>query len=128
MKNIVIVGASIAGMSCAIELERRGLSVNLLERAKQPLSDRGAGATKAIQDAMLLAECFSQSDSTFSQALKNWDQQQSHTATNMFNLSQRIGNFMVTKMPDWSALNKNQVDEMWQAVIAGQDWYIVKKD
>jgi len=86
----------------------------------------GSGSTKALQNALVLAKCL-QEYSNIDLAFQSWSEQQSAASKKLYELGVAVGDLFVSKMPDWNKINKQQIDEIWNAVVSGKDWYMVSK-
>ena len=82
------------------------------------------GATKAIQDALALGEQL-KINADIKSALKIWNENQYDFGKKQFKLGRALGKLFVTEMPAWHQINKQQMDNMWQAVAA-DCWYAKK--
>lgn len=87
----------------------------------------GAGATKALEDALHLKSYLEQEKNIYL-ALTQWGQERLKNASNLYELSRALGDFLVTNIQDWQKYNKETFDQVWQQVIAGHNWYAVVKD
>lgn len=83
------------------------------------------GATKAIFAALALGEQLKM-HTDFQSALQAWNKDQYEFGKKQFQLGQQLGKLFVTDMPDWQQLTKQQMDKLWQPLIA-DCWYASKR-
>lgn len=83
----------------------------------------GGGASKALQSALTLKQAI-QTQASFSDAITVWANTQIQQETMLHTLGQRLGEWLVMHMPNWSTLMPGQIDQMWDDIMNGKDWYI----
>lgn len=84
-----------------------------------------SGATKALQDALYMKECLEQG-SDIVDSFKRWNEERHKVSEQLFKLGCSLGELLVTNVPDWKTLDKESMDNLWQATIAGHNWYASK--
>lgn len=73
----------------------------------------GAGAVKALQDASALERALSGTPD-LSEALHAYDSERAPTGRTMVDLGRRLGDALVARTPDWSALDQQDLEAWWQ--------------
>ncbi|NBE54224.1 FAD-dependent monooxygenase [Streptomyces boluensis] len=73
----------------------------------------GAGAVKALQDASALERALS-STPDLPRALHGYDSERAPTGRTMVDLGRRLGDALVARTPDWSALDQRGLEAWWQ--------------
>ncbi|MFN0037932.1 MAG: FAD-dependent monooxygenase [Burkholderiales bacterium] len=77
----------------------------------------GAGTTKAIKDAVALAEALS-SSTTMSQGLDTWSGKRCQEGNKLVAQGQALGRALVTETPDWATVNDLQMERIYESAIA----------
>lgn len=84
-----------------------------------------SGATKSLQDVLYLKECLQQ-ESDVVKAFQLWNKERYPISKQLCLLGQSLGELLVTNTPDWEKVDKQKMDELWQAAIEGHNWYASK--
>jgi 2,6-dihydroxypyridine 3-monooxygenase len=82
-----------------------------------------SGAVKAIDNALSLAKAL-QSTSSISDDLKNWQQQELPKLRQQVTLSKTLGEGLVTSAPIWNDMSETEMNQWWQAMLEGKNWYM----
>jgi 2-polyprenyl-6-methoxyphenol hydroxylase-like FAD-dependent oxidoreductase len=86
----------------------------------------GAGSVKAMTDALALSKALATQVSVEA-ALQMWDDQQCAAGNELVSLGQALGEALVTRVPDWSAMNPATMESWYADVIAGKNWYQINE-
>ena len=86
----------------------------------------GAGSVKAITDALALSKALATQPSVEA-ALQMWDDEQCAAGNQLVSLGQALGEALVTRVPDWSAMNPATLESWYAGVIAGKNWYQINE-
>ncbi|MDI3405307.1 FAD-dependent monooxygenase [Streptomyces cavernicola] len=73
----------------------------------------GAGAVKALQDASALERALT-GTAELGAALDAYDGERAPTGRTLVDLGRRLGDALVSRTPDWSALDQQGLEEWWQ--------------
>lgn len=82
----------------------------------------GSGATKALQDALSLSKHM-QNSHDINSALDSWQQERQQAAAHLFSLSRAFGDFLVADSPQWHEINGPTLNDMWNKICEGYNWY-----
>jgi len=82
----------------------------------------GAGTVKAMTDALALSKALA-TQSSVEAALQVWDDEQCASGNQLVSLGQALGDALVTRVPDWSAMDSATMERWYAHVIAGKSWY-----
>ena len=82
----------------------------------------GAGSVKAITDALALSNALG-SMASLDSALQAWDNERCAAGNELVSLGQALGEALVTRVPDWRAMNPETMERWYAEVIAGKRWY-----
>lgn len=86
-----------------------------------------SGVIKALNDSLGLVEVLDNEElGTLSKQLQAWNDARVETARKEVALSKNMGEGLVTKSPDWSAMNQAKMDEWWKDVMSGNSWYATR--
>jgi 2-polyprenyl-6-methoxyphenol hydroxylase-like FAD-dependent oxidoreductase len=86
----------------------------------------GAGSVKAMTDALALSKALATQESVEA-ALQRWDDEQCIAGNQLVSLGQALGEALVTRVPDWSAMNPATMESWYAGVIAGKNWYQINE-
>lgn len=86
----------------------------------------GSGAAKALDDALSLKMELDQERDIFI-VMDHWGKIRQQFGAKLFNVSQALGEFLVTKIPAWEKLDRQTLDDLWNKVLTGHQWYITSQ-
>lgn len=87
----------------------------------------GAGSTKAIQDAISLHEHI-EKNMDITQAMETWSRERQKAGEDLLVLCRDLGDFLVSKVPNWKEMDTAMMDSAWKNIVKGHDdWYQIKK-
>lgn len=82
----------------------------------------GSGATKALQDSLRLLKA-AKREKTIEKVFETACLESQQSAESLFDLSRAFGDFLVTKPPNWNNLNHDRLNQLWNGIVEGFDWY-----
>ena len=81
-----------------------------------------AGSVKAMTDALALSKALA-TRASLDAALQAWDDERCAAGNQLVSLGQALGEVLVTRVPDWSAMNAAMMEQLYARVIADKSWY-----
>jgi len=81
-----------------------------------------AGSVKAMTDALALTKALATAG-PLDATLQAWDNERCAAGNQLVSLGQALGEALVTRVPDWSAMNPAMMERLYAGVIAGKSWY-----
>jgi 2-polyprenyl-6-methoxyphenol hydroxylase-like FAD-dependent oxidoreductase len=81
-----------------------------------------AGSVKAMTDALALSKALPTGRS-LNAALQTWDDERCVAGNQLVSLGAALGEALVTRVPDWSAMNPAMMERLYADVLAGKSWY-----
>ena len=81
-----------------------------------------AGSVKAMTDALALSKVLA-TRKPLDAALQAWDDERCVAGNQLVSLGQALGEALVTRVPDWNAMNPAMMERLYAGVIAGKSWY-----
>jgi 2-polyprenyl-6-methoxyphenol hydroxylase-like FAD-dependent oxidoreductase len=84
------------------------------------------GAVKAIQNSLSLGEAL-QATVSVDSALASWEQQQLPALQAQARLSKTLGKHWIEQAPDWQQQSERDMNQWWQNMLEGQQWYLNKR-
>jgi len=81
-----------------------------------------AGSVKAMTDALALSKALA-AGAPLDAALQAWDDERCAAGNQLVSLGQALGEALVTRVPDWSAMNPAKMEALYAGVTAGKNWY-----
>ena len=115
-------------LDCFMEQCRKGPVINLGDAAIVLRPHVGAGAAKAIEDALCLGGYLNNPDYSLDQALNLWNEQQIARSKDLYALSHRMGDGLVLNPPNWDKMNGPKMIDWWQCIVGEKGWYPVKQN
>lgn len=82
-----------------------------------------AGAVKAIEGAIELAQALDVPVDDQSTSLNGWNELQKKKTQSLKNLTERFGEALVTASPDWSTMTPVTAQQWWESLMKGKAWY-----
>lgn len=83
----------------------------------------GSGTAKAIYNAFSLRESLQKKHSVES-ALQHWNSKEVAEGTKQFETAHVMSEGLVLNTPSWQTMNQNTMNEWWQNLMTGKQWYI----
>jgi len=81
-----------------------------------------AGSVKAMTDALALSKALARGR-PLDAALQAWDDERCTAGNQLVSLGEALGEALVTRVPDWNAMNPATMERMYAGVLAGKSWY-----
>jgi 2-polyprenyl-6-methoxyphenol hydroxylase-like FAD-dependent oxidoreductase len=81
-----------------------------------------AGSVKAMTDALALSKALA-TRASLDASLQAWDDERCAAGNQLVSLGQALGEALVTRVPDWSAVNPLMMERLYAGVLDGKSWY-----
>jgi 2-polyprenyl-6-methoxyphenol hydroxylase-like FAD-dependent oxidoreductase len=75
-----------------------------------------------MTDALALSKALA-AGAPLDAALQAWDDERCAAGNQLVSLGQALGEVLVTRVPDWSAMNPAKMEALYARVTAGKSWY-----
>lgn len=83
-----------------------------------------SGVLKALSDSLGLMQALNNDTiADLTALLKEWSGARVEAARKEVALAKNMGEGLVTKSPDWGAMDQAKMDEWWRAIMSGKSWY-----
>lgn len=110
-------------LDCYMTTYRNRFVISLGDGATLLRPHVGAGAGKALKDALCLEGCLNNPAYSLDQALNLWNAQQIADSQDLYALSQAMGEALVVNPPDWRAMDEKKMLAWWQRIVGEKRWY-----
>jgi hypothetical protein len=75
-----------------------------------------------MTDAIALSKALA-TQASLEAAVQLWDDERCAAGNELVNLGEALGEALVTRVPDWKAMDPETMERWYAAVIAGKRWY-----